>query len=83
VAARCFPSDLLVASVRGREMWLIPLRGPGAGGLLLKRRNPRGDRSVLLAGILPLDVAPGLYPAFWDEREAALRVAFAPGEVRA
>ena len=32
VAAACFPGDLLVASVRGREMWLLPLRGPGAGG---------------------------------------------------
>jgi hydrogenase maturation protease len=75
LAARCFPGGALVASLRGPEMWLIPLYGPGAGGLLLKRRNAQGDRSVLVTEVIPPEVAPGVYPAFWDEREAALRVA--------
>lgn len=79
VAARCFPKNLLVASLRDREMWLIPLHGPGAGGLLLKQRNSQGDRSVLLTEVLPAGTAPGVYPAVWDDREAALRVALTPG----
>lgn len=69
-----FPGDVLVALVRAPELWLLPLRGPGAGGLLLKQRNRDGDRSVLLAELLPAGTAPGPRLAFWDERAGALRV---------
>lgn len=75
LARRHFPSDLLVALAHGPELWLLPTRGPGAGGLLLKQRNASGDRSVLVAELLPPGTAPGERPAFWDERNAALRVA--------
>ncbi|WP_456428056.1 hydrogenase maturation protease [Rhodocaloribacter sp.] len=75
LAERYFPFDLLFAMVRGRELWLLPARGSGGGGLLLKRRNARGDRSVLVWEMLPDGVPPGPLPAVWDERQSALRVA--------
>ena len=53
VAQAYFPSDALVAVPRGDELWLMPLVGPEGGGLLLKQRNPRGDRSVLIWEALP------------------------------
>jgi hypothetical protein len=72
VARAYFPDDALVALVRGPELWLLPTRGAAAGGLLLKQRNARGDRSVLIWEVLP---PFGSYPAFWDARSGALRVA--------
>jgi hypothetical protein len=75
VAHRYFPNDLLVVLVRGPEMWLLPTRGNGAGGLLLKQRNTRGDRSVVIWEALPPATRPGKRPAFWDAESGALRVA--------
>jgi hypothetical protein len=74
VAAAYFPADSLVAIPRGRELWLLPLVGPEGGGLLLKQRNRRGDRSTLIWEALPPDPATGLRPAVWDEEHGALRV---------
>jgi hypothetical protein len=77
--ARCyFPQDVLVALPKADEVWLVPLRGPAAGGLLLKQRNPTGDRSVLLWEQLPQDTPAGTKPAFWDEENGALRIALRP-----
>ncbi len=75
VAQRFFPADALVALVRGPELWLLPVRGPAAGGLLLKQRNPQGDRSVVLQGIVERDLPAGRHAAFWDVERGALRVA--------
>lgn len=75
LAARHFPRDVLVALVREGELWLLPLRGPAAGGLLLKQRNLQGDRSVLLSELLPAGTAPGPRAASWDDQRGALRVA--------
>src|ERR1700735_1938944 len=36
----------VAAVVREGRVYLLPLRGPAAGGLLLKVRNARGDRVV-------------------------------------
>jgi hypothetical protein len=77
LAERHFPGDGLVALVRASELWLLPTRGAAAGGLLLKRRNPRGDRSVLIWEQLPPGTPPGPRPACWDEAGGALRVALA------
>lgn len=75
VAREYFPSDALVAVPRGRELWLLPLVGPQGGGLLLKQRNPRGDRSTLVWEALPQDAAPhGERSAVWDATNGALRV---------
>lgn len=78
LARRFFPHDVLVALPRGPELWLMPTRGAAAGGLLLKQRNARGDRSVLIWELLPPGTPPGPRLAFWDERSGALRVALAP-----
>ncbi len=75
VAAHYFPEDVLVPLVKGRELWLLPLRGAAAGGLLLKQRNAQGDRAVIIWEALPPDTPPGWRPAFWDGANGALRVA--------
>ncbi len=75
VAGEFFPSDALVAVPRGDELWLMPLIGPEGGGLLLKQRNPRGDRSALIWEALPPESPPvGERTAIWDAANGALRV---------
>jgi hypothetical protein len=74
VAQTYFPSDALVAVLKGAELWLMPLVGPQGGGLFLKQRNLRGDRSALVWESLP-EVAPvGQRLAVWDAAMGALRV---------
>lgn len=76
VARTYFPADSLVAMPRGDELWLLPLVGPQGGGLLLKQRNPAGDRSTLVREVLPDDDPPvGDRDAVWDDARGALRVA--------
>ena len=61
--------------VRDDARWLYPTRGPAGGGLLLKQRNPAGDRCVLLTETLGARaVRPGPCAAMWDARAGALRV---------
>jgi hypothetical protein len=79
VARRYFPQDVLVAIPKRGELWLLPLRGSAAGGLLLKQRNLEGDRSVLLWEHLPAGTPPGQWVAYWDEGQGALRVAVGKG----
>lgn len=74
VAREFFPSDALVAVPRGEELWLMPLVGPEGGGLLLKQRNLRGDRSTLIWEVLPDNPPVGERSAIWDPASAALRV---------
>ncbi len=74
-ASQYFPADALVAMQRGNELWLLPLTGPEGGGLLLKQRNVKGDRSTLIREALS-NVSPvGHRPAVWDDNNGALRVA--------
>jgi hypothetical protein len=78
VAAQYFPHDTLLVFPKPQELWLLPTRGAGGGGLLLKQRNPRGDRAVLVreaTGDLELT---GRLPAVWDEGHGCLRVALHP-----
>jgi hydrogenase maturation protease len=79
IAAAYFPADALVAVPRGDELWLLPLVGPESGGLLLKQRNARGDRSTLIwEALQAADRQPvGERPAVWDESSGALRVSLA------
>lgn len=78
VARQFFPNDTLLAMPRGSELWLLPTRGPGGGGLMLKQRNPAGDRSVLVREALQDAFPVGSLPAFWDDQQGALRVALVP-----
>lgn len=75
LAASRFPSDAVAAVLRDEDLWLIPLRGPRSGGLLLKQRNPAGDRAILLRGTVEDDRIPtGVREAFWDDDHKALRI---------
>lgn len=74
LAAARFPSDAVTAVLRDDVFWLIPLRGPRSGGLLLKQRNPAGDRSVLVAELLRETLLQGVFGASWDDEHAALRI---------
>ncbi|MGV0646518.1 MULTISPECIES: hydrogenase maturation protease [Mycolicibacterium] len=78
LAASRFPSDAVAAVRRDADLWLIPLRGPRSGGLLLKQRNPAGDRSTLVREVLDDDVPVGIRDAFWDDDQGALRVPMGP-----
>lgn len=80
LAAGRFPSDALAAVPRDGELWLFPLRGPSSGGLLLKQRNPAGDRAVLVHEVLGHGFRAGVYAAFWDDEHKALRIPLAPPE---
>jgi hypothetical protein len=75
VARAFFPNDTLLAIPRDQELWLLPTRGPGGGGLMLKQRNLAGDRSVLVREALHDRFPVGALPAFWDDQHGALRVA--------
>lgn len=74
LAASRFPSDAVAAVVRDGALWLIPLRGPSSGGLLLKQRNPAGDRAALVREVLGDDFPTGMRPAFWDDTQKAMRI---------
>ena len=74
LAASRFPSDAVAAVVRDSDLWLIPLRGPRSGGLLLKQRNPAGDRTILVREVLADCIPDGVREAFWDDAQKALRI---------
>jgi hypothetical protein len=78
VASQFFPNDTLLVFPRDRELLLLPTRGAAGGGLLLKQRNPVGDRAVLVREVLGDAVPTGLLPAVWDDRQGALRAALLP-----
>jgi hypothetical protein len=82
VAQSFFPTDAVIAMPRGRELWVLPVNNRASGGLLLKQRNARGDRSVLVWHVMPGEESfDGTRPARWDPANAALRIALdsAPG----
>lgn len=74
LAASRFPSDAVAVVKRDDALWLIPLRGPRSGGLLLKQRNPAGDRTTLVREVLEDHIPIGIQRAFWDDEQAALRI---------
>ncbi len=77
LAASRFPSDAVAAVLRDGNLWLIPLRGPSSGGLLLKQRNPAGDRTILVREVLEDAFPVGVRAAFWDDEHGALRIPLA------
>ena len=74
VACRFFPGDALVALRTDDSLLLLPTRGGAGGGLILKQRNPEGDRSVLVVEALGGDLPAGRHAARWDAGSAGLRV---------
>ena len=77
LAARLFPQDVASATVEAGELVLWPMRGAGAGGLLLKQRNLAGDRCVLISEMIPPEVTPGMKDALWDTERFHLRITLA------
>ena len=78
LAASRFPSDALAAVPRDGQLWLFPLLGTSSGGLLLKQRNPAGDRAALVREVLPDGFPGGRYAASWDDEHKALRIRLEP-----
>ncbi|HEY9753947.1 MAG TPA: hypothetical protein V6C97_02170 [Oculatellaceae cyanobacterium] len=73
MCTKYFPTDNLVALPRAGELWLLPVSNKASGGLLMKRRNLKGDRSVLLIELVE-EGCSGFYEAHWDETHGAVRV---------
>ena len=73
-----FPFDALLAFKLGPELHLLPVTGTASGGLIFKRRNAAGDRSVLIweaLGEAPESLSvQGYRKAQWDSGLGALRI---------
>lgn len=82
VAGLFFPGDTLIGLRKDDDLLLLPTRGSAGGGLILKQRNPDGDRSVLITETLDFEPPAGRYMATWDDRVAGLRVAMRPAALR-
>lgn len=78
LVAQYFASDSIIALPRAGELWLLPVANKASGGLLLKHRNAKGDRSVLIWEFLPEGTPAGLYVARWDDDAKALRLRLEP-----
>ncbi|MFN8195220.1 MAG: hydrogenase maturation protease [Nocardioidaceae bacterium] len=74
LASSYFPSDVLVARLEGDTLVLVPLVGPGHGGLVLKQRNAAGDRSLLVSEVLGFRAVGGIFDGTWDAERGALLV---------
>jgi len=79
LAAEHFPSGVCAGLRNGSELFLVPLHAEANGGLVLKERNPAGDRAVLLREVLGDDAPVGVFPAVWDDEEGQLRIELSPG----
>jgi hypothetical protein len=62
----------------GSDLVLVPLHGEANGGLVLKERNPAGDRAVLLREVLGNTPPVGVFPAVWDDDRGLLRIDLSP-----
>ncbi len=78
LAERYFPADVLVARREQNTLMLLPIASVANGGLVLKRRNAAGDRSVLLNEVLGFDSTAGVFAVHWDDEHAALSVSLTP-----
>lgn len=74
IAAEYFSENACVAMLKENELWILPIRGAASGGLFMKQRNARGDRSVLVWEALRERYKPGNCDAFWDAENGAMRI---------
>jgi len=79
-AGEFFPEDTLLALWREGSFVLLPTRGAGAGGLMLKQRNAEGDRSLLISEVFEFEIPNGSFTAIWDDSIGGLRVNLPPRE---
>ncbi len=81
VVEEYFPTDSIIALLRGDELWLLPVKNSASGGLLMKYRNGRGDRSVFIEEVLRGRQLCGKFPHRWQQEEAALIVDLAASSI--
>jgi hydrogenase maturation protease len=74
MAEEFFPGGTAAVLPKDDELWMFPLQSTASGGLVLKQRNAKGDRSVLVREVLADSVPLGSRPARWDDVEGALRI---------
>ncbi|MED3661751.1 hydrogenase maturation protease [Ureibacillus sp. FSL K6-8385] len=74
IAQRYFATGAVIAILDEHDLLIMPVNYVGAGGLILKYRNAKGDRSVLVSELLPDDVDYGPRTVEWDENALALRI---------
>lgn len=80
LAAQYLPTDACLAGCDAGDLILIPLHSSANGGLVLKMRNPEGDRVVLVSEALHFHIRAGVFPVRWEEDRGALRVLMADGD---
>ncbi|GAA0615119.1 hydrogenase maturation protease [Sporichthya brevicatena] len=78
LARRYFPSGVCTGLREGSDVLLVPLHAEANGGLVLKERNPAGDRAVLLREVLGNDAPVGVFPVEWDAARGLLRIDLSP-----
>ncbi|MBL9147944.1 MAG: hydrogenase maturation protease [Phycisphaerae bacterium] len=79
-ASRHFATGSVIVDATREELVVTPLHVAAVGGFLLKQRNARGDRSVLVKERLEQQGVPvrsGRYRARWDSERGALRMPYA------
>lgn len=74
IADEHFKTGAVIIMLRENELHVMPVSYVGAGGIILKYRNAKGDRSVFIAEFLPDDVNYGSRIVKWDEKALALRI---------
>ena len=67
---------------RSDVLELIPLHGITHGGLVLRQRNPSGDRTVLIHEVLGFADRAGTYALSWDDAAGLARIVLDPGADR-
>jgi hypothetical protein len=72
-------TEAVALIAREGAVWIVPLARTSAGGLLLKRRNLRGDRVIHAQEFirekgLPEHFEPRAAPVRWDPDRAALSI---------
>lgn len=74
LARRHFPADACVARLSGDVLELMPLVNASHGGLVLRQRNPAGDRTLLIHEVLEFGGQHGRFRARWDEQQGVFKV---------
>lgn len=69
-----FPTNAVIAIIQKNELCIMPVSHVGAGGLILKQRNAKGDRAVFIQEIIPENTFRGVRQANWDQTMLALRI---------
>ncbi len=73
VAKRYFNTFSISVVYQNGQLLIFPVREE-SGGIILKYRNSKGDRSALIKEFLPTNFQPSEKEANWDENLKALLI---------